>query len=56
MEMVRSLDELDNNNNLEDGSLSKVTLRHHMIGSDEFTCLQPVAPSISDLGTGSSLL
>ena len=42
MEMVRSLDEL--NNNLEDGSLSKVTLRHHMIGSDEFTCLQPVTP------------
>ena len=44
MEVVISLDELDNTDKLEDGTLSKVLLRHHVTDSDEFTRFEPVAP------------
>ena len=44
MEMVLSLDELDNTDNLENGRLSNMLLRLHVTGSDEFTCFEPVTP------------
>ena len=37
MEMVLSLNELDDTDNLEDGRLSNVLLRYHVSGSGEFT-------------------
>ena len=44
MEMVLSLYEFDNTDNLENGRLSNVLLRCHVTGSDEFTCSEPVTP------------
>ena len=35
-EVVLSLDELDNTDNLEDGRVSNVLLRYHVTGSEEF--------------------
>ena len=35
MEVVLSLDKLDNTGNLEDRKLSNILLRHHVTGSDE---------------------
>ena len=43
-EMVLSLDELDNTDNLEDGNLSNILLRYHMTGCEEFTHLKLVTP------------
>ena len=43
MEMVLSLDELNNTDNLEDGRLSNVQLRHHVTVSKEFMSFEPVA-------------
>ena len=43
-EMVLSLDELDNTDNLEDGRLSNILLRYHVTGSEEFTSFELVAP------------
>ena len=49
MEVVRSLEELNNTNNLEDRRLSNVLLRYHMTGSQEFTSFEPVAPQYKRL-------
>ena len=49
MEVVISLDELDNADNLEDGKLSNVLLRHHMTSSKEFTNFEPVTPQYKKL-------
>ena len=54
-EVVLSLDELDNTDNLEDGSLSNVLLRHNMTASGEFTHFEPVAAQYKNLKMGSSL-
>ena len=40
-EMVFSLDELNNTDNLEDRRLSNVLLRYHVTGSEEFTSFEP---------------
>ena len=52
MEMVLSLDELNNTDNLEDGRLSNTLLRYHVTSSEEFTSFEPVEPSIRDLKWG----
>ena len=49
MEMVLSLDKLNNDDNLEDRSLSNILLRYHVTSSDEFTCFEPVAPQCKQL-------
>ena len=54
-EMVLSLDELNNTDNLEDRSLSNILLRHHVTGSGEITCLKPVTPQYNQLRTESLL-
>ena len=54
-ELVLSLDELNNTDNLEDGRLSNILLRYHVTGSEEFTCFEPVTPSIEDLEMGNLL-
>ena len=51
-EMVISLDELENKDNLEDGSLSNVLLRYYVTGSDEFMCLEPATPQYKRLKNG----
>ena len=51
-EMVISLDELDNTDNLEDRRLSNVLLRYLVTGSEEFKSFEPVTPSIRDLKMG----
>ena len=48
-EMVISLNELNNSNNLEDGKPSNVLLRHHMTISEEFTNFEPVTPRYKKL-------
>ena len=53
MVMVLSLDELDNTDNLEDGSLSNFLLGYHVTGSEEFMCFEAV--TLQYLGTRSSL-
>ena len=51
-EVVLSLNELDNTDNLEDGRLSNILLRYHMTGYEEFTTFQPVAPWYKRLRNG----
>ena len=48
-EMLFSLDELANTDNLEDRSFSDVLLRHQVTGSGEFTYLKSVAPQYKRL-------
>ena len=56
MEMVLSLDKLDNTDKLEDERLSSILLRYHVAGSEEFMSFEPVAPHYKRLKkTGSSL-
>ena len=43
-EMVISLDELDNTDNLENKRLSNVLLRYYVTDSKEFMNFQPVTP------------
>ena len=43
-EMVLSLDELNNTDNLEDGRLCNNLPRYHMTGSEEFTHFKLVTP------------
>ena len=52
IEVVFCLDELYKTDNLENGSLSNIPLRHHVTGSDEFTCLEPVTPQYKQLRNG----
>ena len=52
MEMVLSLDELDNTDNLEDGRLSNFLLRYHVTGSEEFTIFELVTPLYKKLKNG----
>ena len=49
MDMVISLDELDNTNNLENGRLSNVLLRYYVIDSEEFTTYEPAMPQYKKL-------
>ena len=49
IEMVLSLDELDNTENLEDGRLSNILLRYHVTGSEEFMSYEPVSPQYKRL-------
>ena len=51
-EMVLSLNELNNTDNLEDGRLSNTLLTYHVTDSEEFTCLEPVAPQYKRLKNG----
>ena len=44
MEMVISLNKLNNSDNLEDEKPSNVLLRHHITSSEEFTNFEPVTP------------
>ena len=48
-EMLISLNELNNFDNLEDGKPSNVLLRHHMTSSEEFTNFEPVTPRYTKL-------
>ena len=43
-EMVISLNELDNSNNLEDGRSSSTLFTYYVIGSKDFTNFRPVTP------------
>ena len=43
-EVVFSLNELDNTDNLEDERLSNILLSYHVTSSEEFTSFEPVAP------------
>ena len=43
-DMAISLDKLDNTDNLENGSLCNVLLRHYVTDSEEFTNFEPVTP------------
>ena len=52
MEVVFSLDELDNTDFLEDRNLSNVLLRHHVTANGEFTSFEPVAPQYNKLNKG----
>ena len=51
-EVVFSLDDFDNTDNLEDGNFSNVLLRHYVTGSEEFKHLEPVAPQYKQLRNG----
>ena len=51
-EMVLSLNELNNTDNLEDGRLSNILLRYHITGSEEFMHLEPVTPRYKRLKNG----
>ena len=44
MEMVPSLDELDNTDTMENVRLSSILLRYHMTGSEEFASFEAAAP------------
>ena len=52
-EIVLSLDELDNTDNLEDRNLSNMLLKHHVL-MESLRALNQLCPSITDLKTGSS--
>ena len=49
MEVAFSLNELDNTDNLEDGNLSNVLLRHHVTDNGEFMSFEPVTPQYKGL-------
>ena len=48
-EMLISLNELNNSDNLDDGKPSNVLLRYHMTSSEEFTNFEPVTPQYKKL-------
>ena len=48
-EMVISLNELNNSDNLEDGKPSNVLPRYHVTDSEEFTSFKPVSPQYKKL-------
>ena len=48
-DMVLSLDEFNNTDNLEERKLSNVLPRYHVTGSEEFTSFEPVAPQYKRL-------
>ena len=52
-EMVISLNELDNIDNLENGRASNVLFRYHVTDSKEFTSFEPVTPQYKKLKMGS---
>ena len=52
MEMVISLNELDNTDNLEKGRPSNVLFRCHVTDSKEFTSLEPATPQYKKLKKG----
>ena len=43
-EMIISLDELNNSDNLEDGNPSNSLLTYHMTDDKDFTCFEPQTP------------
>ena len=43
-EMALNLNELDNNNNIEDGTPSNVLLTYHVTANEDFTCFKPHTP------------
>ena len=53
MEMVISLKELENIDNLANGRLSNVLLRYYVTGSKEFKNFEPVTPQYKRLKNGS---
>ena len=48
-EVVLSLDELDNTDNMEDERLSNILLRYHVSGSEDFTSFEPATPQYKKL-------
>ena len=52
MEVVISLDELNNTDNLEDGRFSNVLLRYLVTGFKEFMSFEPVIPHDKRLKNG----
>ena len=48
-EMVISLDELDNTDNLRNGRPSNVLFRYHVTDSKEFTSFEPTTPQCKKL-------
>ena len=48
-EMVISLNELNNSDNLEDGKVSNVLLRHHINSFEELMNFEPVSPQYKKL-------
>ena len=48
-EVVLSLDELNNTDNLEDGRLSNILLGYQVTGLEEFTRCKPVTPQCKKL-------
>ena len=51
-EMVLSLEELNNTDNLEDGRLSNILLRYHVTGSEELISFEPMASQYKRLKNG----
>ena len=51
-EMVISLNQLNNSDNLEDGKPNNVLLRNHMTSSEEFTNYEPVIQQYKKLENG----
>ena len=52
MEMVVSLNELDNTDNLENGRSSSVLFRNHVTDSKEFTSFEPTTSQYKKLKNG----
>ena len=52
MQMLMSLNELKDSDNLEDGKPSNVLLRHHMTSSEEFTNFETVTSQYKKLKNG----
>ena len=48
-EMILNLNELDNSNNLEDGSPSNVLLTYHVTANESFMRFEPVTPQYKKL-------
>ena len=51
-EMIIYLDELDNTNNLEDGTPSNSLLMHHVTSNEDFTSFEPRIPQYKKLKNG----
>ena len=51
-EMVISLNELDNSNNLEDGRPSRTLFTYYVIDPKDFTNFRPVTPQYKKLKNG----
>ena len=56
MEVVTSLEEFDNTDNLQYGRPSHVLRRHYMTSSEEFTRFEPATHQYKRLKTGSLIL